>query len=56
MATILMISTKVGTLGILKIKVFQNKGCYVLTSVQDVANKILSRDKLYCRCDHMTKV
>ena len=56
MVTILMMSAKMGTLGILKIKVFQNKDYYILTSVHDVTNKVLSGDKLYCRCDHATKV
>ena len=56
MVTILMMSAKMATLALLKIKVFQNKGYYILTSVHDVTNKILSRDKLYCRCDHVTKV
>ena len=53
---ILMMSAKMGTLGPLKIKVFQNKGYYILISAHDVTNKILSRDKLYSRCDHVTKV
>ena len=56
MVTILMMSAKMATLALLKIKVFQNKGYYILTSVHDVTNKILSRDKLYCGCDHVTKV
>ena len=56
MITILMMSAKVASLGLLKLKVFLNKGYYILTSVHDVTNKTLSRDKLYCRCDHVTKV
>ena len=50
MLTILMMSAKMGAAAILKIKVL------ILTSVHDVTNKILSRDKLNCRCDHVTKV
>ena len=56
MITILMMSAKVASLGLLKLKIFLNKGYYILTSVHDVTNKTLSRDKLYCRCDHVTKV
>ena len=54
MATILMMSAKMATLG-LKIKVLRNKGYDVTTSVHDVTNRILSRN-LYCRCGHGTKV
>ena len=56
MVTILMMSAKMGTLGLLKIKIFKKKGYYILTFVHDVTNQVLSRDKLYCRCDHVTKV
>ena len=51
MVTILMMSVKIATLGLLKINVFQNKVYYILISVHDVTKNILSRDKLYCRCD-----
>ena len=44
MATILMMSTKMATLGLPKIKVFWNKGYEAIISVHDVTNKILSRD------------
>ena len=44
MFTILMMSAKMATLGLLKIKVFRNKGYDVITSVYDVVNKNLSRD------------
>ena len=37
-------SAKMATLGLLKIKVFRNKGYDVITSVYDVVNKNLSRD------------
>ena len=37
-------STKVATSGLLKIKVFWNKGYDVIIYVHDVTNKILSRD------------
>ena len=47
MVTILMMSAKMATLGLLKIKVFWNKGYDVITSVCDVTNKILSRDSNY---------
>ena len=39
-----MMSAKLATLGLLKIKIFWNKGYDVITSVYDVNNKILSRD------------
>ena len=39
-----MMSAKMATLGLLKIKVFRNKGYDVITSVYDVVNKNLSRD------------
>ena len=44
MVTILMMSAKMATLGLLKIKVFYNKGDNVIISVHDVSKKILSRD------------
>ena len=47
MVTVLMISAKLATLGLLKIKVFRNKGYDVITSAHDVTNKILSRDSNY---------
>ena len=47
MVTILMMSAKIATLGLLKIKVFWNKGYDVIISVHDVTNKILSRDWNY---------
>ena len=43
----LMMSAKLATLGLLKIKVFWNKGYDVIISVHDVTNKILSRDSNY---------
>ena len=42
-----MMSAKLATLGLLKIKVFWNKGYDVIISVHDVTNKILSRDSNY---------
>ena len=42
MVTILMMSAKMVTLGLLKIKVFRNKGCDVIISVYDIINKNLS--------------
>ena len=47
MVTILMMSAKMATSGLLKIKVFWNKGYYVIYSVYDVTNKILSHDSNY---------
>ena len=47
MVTILMISAKMATPGLLKIKVFWKKGYDVRISVHDVTNNILSRDSNY---------
>ena len=47
MVTILMMSAKMATPGLLKIKVFWNKGYDVIIYVHDVTNKILSRDSNY---------
>ena len=44
---ILMMSTKLATVGLLKIKIFWNKGYDVILSANDVTNKILSRDPSY---------
>ena len=38
---------KVATLGLLKIKIFSNKGYDVIISTHDVINKILSDDSNY---------
>ena len=46
MVAILM-SAKLATLGLLKIKVFWNEHSDVITFVQDVTNKVLSRDSNY---------
>ena len=43
MVTILMISAKLATPDLLKIKIFQNKGFDVIIPNYDVTNKILSR-------------
>ena len=40
-------SAKMATTGLLKITVFWNKGYDVIISVDDVTNKILSRDSNY---------
>ena len=40
-----MMSAKMATLGLLKRKLFRNKGYYVIIFSHDVTNKILSRDK-----------
>ena len=44
MVIILMISLKIGTLSLLKMEVFWNKGYDVIISVHDVANNNLSCD------------
>ena len=44
MVTILMMSAKMATLSLLKIKVFWNKVYDVAISVHDVTKKFLSRD------------
>ena len=44
MVAILMMSAKLTTLDLLKIKVFRNKGYDVVIPIHDVTNKILSRD------------
>ena len=46
MVAILM-SAKLATLGLLKIKVFWNEDSDVITFVQDVTSKVLSRDSNY---------
>ena len=47
MVAILIMSAKLATLDLLKIKVFWNKGYDVIIYVYDVINKILSRDSSY---------
>ena len=47
MVTILMMSAKMATPGLLKITVFWNKDYDVIIPVDDVINKILSRDSNY---------
>ena len=47
MVIILMMSVKLATLGLLKIKIFWNKGYDVIISVNDVTNKIFSGDSNY---------
>ena len=44
MVTILMMSVKMATVDLLKIKVFRNKGCDVKSSFYDVINRNLSCD------------
>ena len=51
MVTILMMSAKMATLGLLKVKAILNKGYDVIISVHDVNNKAL-----FCRCGHVIKV
>ena len=47
MIIILMMSAKMATPSFLKLKVFSSKGYYVIISVHDVTNKILSVDSNY---------
>ena len=47
MVTILMMSAKIATLGLLKIKVFWNKSYDAIISVYDFINKNLSLDSNY---------
>ena len=47
MVEFLMMSAKLATLSLLKIKVFLNKGYEVITFVCDMTNKVLSRDSNY---------
>ena len=42
-----MVSAKMAILGLLKIKLFSNKGYGVIISVHDVTTKIFSRDLNY---------
>ena len=44
MVTILMMSAKLPTPGLLKIKVFWSKSYDVITSARDVTSKVLSND------------
>ena len=44
MVKILMMSAKMAVPALLKIKIFGNKGYYVIYSVYDVTNKIFSHD------------
>ena len=45
--TVLLMSANVATPGLLKIKVFWNKGYKVIIYVHDITNKMLSRDSNY---------
>ena len=47
MVTILMMSAKLSTPALLKIKVFWNKSYHVITSIHNVSGEILSRDSNY---------
>ena len=49
MITILMMSAKMATLGLLKIRVFWNKGYDVIISTHDVTKKFLAHGSNY-RC------
>ena len=59
MLAILIMSAKLATLDLLKIKVFRNKGFDVIVFVHGIINKMLSRDSNYIvdlGCGHLTKV
>ena len=47
MVKILMISAKMVTQGLLKVKVFWNKGYYPIYFICNVTNKVLSHDSNY---------
>ena len=47
MVTIFMMPAKITTPGLLKIRVFLNKGYDVIIFIYDITNKILSRDSNY---------
>ena len=47
MVTILMMSAKLATPGLVKIMTFRNKGYDVIILDYDVSNEILSRDSAY---------
>ena len=47
MIAIFMISAKLATLGLLKIKIFWNKGYDFMISLHDVINNIFSRESNY---------
>ena len=47
MVTILMMSAKMVTIGLLKIKIFWNKGYDVIISFHDITNRVLSSDSNY---------
>ena len=44
---LLMMSAKLATLGLLKIKLFSNKDYDIIISVHDITNKILSHNSYY---------
>ena len=56
MVKILMMSTKLTTPGLLKIKIFLNKDYDVKIHAHEVTNKILPSDLNHCRCGHVIKV
>ena len=47
MVTILLISAKLTTLSLLKVKIFWDKGYAILISIHDVTNNLLLRDSNY---------
>ena len=55
MVKILMISEKMAAPALIKVKVFWNKGYYVIYSVDDVTNKICHMTRLMYRCGHVSQ-
>ena len=49
MNKILMVSVKLATLGLFKIKIFKKKGYDVIIADYDVSNKILSHNSNYIK-------
>ena len=47
MVTILLISAKLTTLSLLKVKIFWDKGYAILISIHDVTNNLLLHDSNY---------
>ena len=47
MVTILLMSAKLTTVGLLKVKVFWDKGYAILISIYDVTSNLLLRDSNY---------
>ena len=53
---VLMIPAKLKNLALLKIKIFSNRGCVIISFVSDTTNKFITCLIWYCRCGHLIKV